>query len=446
MSARDFSTRELDALGVKYRNVSLDKGARVLIVSSPAPEAVLASTLLCRSIMKTGGVFHITFVEPVIDARTLERLLDANPKHTIIVIGADVTDDVSPNPELPPPIVIGGRIRAGAISEHSFNIREQVPVGAYVIAREKLELGLEELYLAAAGLLVQDQSLAESDRVLKEIVLLAQERNTLRERRGFRAFGTNFLPLIETLSSSISPYLRGISGALDSCERILSEADIPPSRRNMPIEALASEEKRRLTEKLTLKLDVSAIRRLLGLDFENCLEPESSPLRFLSAVKSMSEVAWSRHETGLAMAVWMGDRARMLRMLLDSYRLHCRQTISGVERFMSIRSKNEVNTQSDSVAVAPMSTVPCEVLSDVGRIIFEISYVDPERFLVLETEDCACVVWASDDMSLSDVLQSFMTAGLSSSSASPKSVLVQLPKEKRQNLVNAIGSLAGEMR
>jgi hypothetical protein len=394
--------------------------------------------------VKTGGVFHVTFTEPVLSARTLASFVEASPNHTVIVVGVDVSGDLPPDAGFPLPILVGSTINEGASSAFSIGIRQQVSVGAYAIAREKLQVGPEELYLGTAGILVQEQLQNESDAVSKELILLSQESDVLAERRGFKVFGANFLPVAETLSNSISPYLRGMSGNVESCERLLSEADIPPSRRSLPITSLAGEEKRSLTERLALKLDVSVISRLLGLDFENRLEPESSPLRFLSAMKSMSEVAWSRRETGLAMAVWMGDHARMLRMLLDSYRLHCKETISGVERFLSARSNQEVTVQSGSVAVAPVFGVPSEVLPDVGRIVFENAYADREQFLVLEREDCACVAWVFEDIRLHDVLQSFAMAGLSSSSASPNSVLVQMTKEKRDDLFNAIYSLEGE--
>ncbi len=446
MTARDFSTPELDGLAGKCREVSLGKGSRVLIISSPTPPAVLASTLLCRSIVNAGGVFHVTFVEPMMNAETLASFMSTSLGRTVLVVGVDVSGDLAHDTDSPLPVLIGSTINTGSSSMLSVGKREQVSVGAYAIAREKLEVGPEELYLATAGLLVQDQLQTESDSLSREMILFAQEADVLAERRGFRVFGTNFLPLIETLSNSISPYLRGMSGSIESCERVLSEADIPPSRHSMPITSLAGEEMRRLTEKLAVKLDISVIRRLLGLDFENHLEPESGPLRFLSAIKSMSEVAWCRHETGLAMAVWMGDHARMLRMLLDSYRLHCRETISGVQRFLSAQSNQEVAVQSDSIAVAPMSGAPREVLPDVCRIVFENGYADREQFLVLEREDCACVAWDFEDMRLHNILQSFTMAGLSSSSASPRSVLVHMTKEKREDLFDAIRGLAGEMR
>lgn len=446
MTVRDFGTPELDALAAECQDIPLVKGTRALIVSSPAPSAVLASALLSRSIMKTRGIFHVTFVEPVLNATALALFMDANPSHTIMVIGVDLIDDLPLDSMPSSPLLIGSTINREARSYYSFCRRDLVSVGAYVIAREKLETGPEELYLGAAGLLVQNQSAVQPDSVAKEMITLAQDGNVLRERRGFRIFGADFLPLTETLSNSISPYLRGISGSVGSCERILGEADIPSTRHNMPITSLTSEEKRRLTEKLVVKLDGSVIHRLLGLDFENCLELEGSPLHLLSAIQSMSDIAWSRHEVGSTMAVWVGDHARMLRVLLDSCRLHCRDTISGVQQLLSVQSKHEVVVQSDRVAVASLSGVQSSVLPDVGRISFENAYVDKEHFLVLERDDCACIVWAFDDLELSDVLQSLNLAELSSSSASPKSVLVQLDKEKRESLLSTLHNLAGEIR
>jgi hypothetical protein len=93
-----------------------------------------------------------------------------------------------------------------------------------------------------------------------------------------------------------------------------------------------------------------------------------------------------------------------------------------------------------------MSGVSAEVLPDIGRIVFENGYVDKEQFLVLELEDIACVVWALEDVELRDVMQSLTVAGMPPSSVSPKSVVVQVPKERKENLINAIHSLAGDMR
>jgi hypothetical protein len=444
MTARDFSGSELDALCANCRDMPLDVGPRVLVISSRTAQAVLASSLLCRSIAKTGGVFHVTFVEPVVDASILVSYLSTNPNNTVMIVGVDVSGDLTAGAEMHLPVLIGSTLNTKSSPVLSVGSREDVSLAAYAIAREKLEVGSEELYLATAGSIIQNQQRNESNSLSKEMILLAHESDVLAERRGFRIFGANFLPAAEALSNSISPYLRGVTGNTESCERLLSEADIPPSRRSMPITSLAGEEKRRLTEKLTLKLDVSVISRLLGLDFENLLEPESSPLRFLSVTKSLSDVAWSRHETGLAMAVWMGDHGRILRMLLDSYRLHCRETISGVQRFLSAESNQEVSIQLGSIAVAHMLGVPSEVLPDVCRIAFENGYANREQPLVLEGENSACFAWAFEDLGLIDVLHSFAMAGLSFSSASPNSVLIQTTKENRDDFLKAATSIIGE--
>jgi len=447
MTAKDTSTPELDAFGTECQEVPLHKGARILVVSSPAPATVLATALLCRSIMKSGGLFHITFTEPITTIQTLESVMKANPERTLLVVGVDVTGDGTSDSGNTGPILIGSTISKGSAPSFSLGPRELVSASAYALAREKLDTGLEELFLAAAGLLIQNPSTFDSDGVSKEIVRLAQDSGVLQERRGFRIFGVNFLPLTETLSNSISPYLPGISGAASSCERILNEADIPSTRRNMPVTSLTGEEKKRLAEGLALKLDIAVIRKLLGLDFEATLESESSPLRFLSGIQSMAEVAWCRQEVGLAMAIWMGDRARMLRMLLDSYRIHCRGVISGLQHFLSVQSKHEIKAVTDSVAVATLTAVRSESLSNVGRIAFDNGHIDQGLFLVLDRDDCASVIWASDDIDFSEVFSAFRTAGLSFSSTSPLSLLIQLKSKKdRETLLRVVGDFAGGMR
>jgi len=441
MTARD-STPDLDALGAKCQEVPMDKGARVLVVSSPSPPAVMASALLCRSIMKAKGFFHVTFIEPVSSSEVLASIMNTNPERTTIVLGIDITGNGTLDSKHSPLILIGSTIQKRHTSCYSLGSKTSVPASAYAFAREKMETGPEELFLGAAALLIQNQQMIESDPASKDVIRLAQATDILQERRGFRIFGANFLPLSETLSNSISPYLRGISGAPESCERVLSEADIPSARRNVPITSLTSEEKKRLTEKLALQLDISVIRKLLGLDFETRLEPESSPMHFLSGIQSMAEVAWCRQEVGLAMAIWMGDRARMMRMLLDSYRIHCKGTISGVQHFLSVQVKHEIRALSDLVSIAPLAGVSTEVLPDVGRIAIENGHIDKDRFLVLEKDDYACVVWASEDVTLSDVLTAFDTAGLSPLSTSTTSVLVPLTsKENRETLLRAVDTL-----
>ncbi len=437
------STPELDALHEKCREAALNRGSRVLILSSPAPEATLPSALLCRSIMKSGGVFHITFTEPVLNIDALGTVIKAHSSRVPIVIGIDIVGSQVTEPSENTPILVGGSLDQRCSSYPHLGLGEGISIAAYALAQEKLDVGPEELFLAATGFLLESSSISEPDRQPKSLVKLALEGGVLEEKRGFRIFGASFLPLTETLSNSISPYLPGVSGVPESCEALLDDADIAPQKRDTPISLLTNEEKKRLTERLVPKLGKSVIHRLLGLDFETSLEPEDSPLRRVSGVQTLAEAAWCRQDLGTAQALWIGDRARMLRSALDSYRVHCRGVISGVQHFVLAQKNREVENVSSHVLAAPLIEARSETLSDVGRIAFESGYVDQNVLLVLYKDDYAGVIWHFDSMKLTEVFLALTSAGLVTTSTSARSVLVRLSsKEDRMTLFNVSDKLA----
>ncbi|RDE16650.1 MAG: hypothetical protein C4K49_04630 [Candidatus Thorarchaeota archaeon] len=436
------STPELDKLRDKCRDAALDKGSHVLILSSPAPESTLPSALLGRSIMKSGGIFHITFTEPVLNIEALGAVIKAHSRRVPIVIGIDIVGNQVTELGENTPILLGGSLDQRCSSYPHLGLGKGVSIAAYALAQEKLDVGPEELFLAAAGSLLENSSINEADRQSRSLVKLALESGVLEEERGFRIFGVSFLPLTETLSNSISPYLPGVSGVPESCEALLDDADIAPQKRDAPIALLASEEKKRLTERLVPKLGKSVIRRLLGLDFETGLEPVDGPLRRVSGVQALAEAAWCRQDLGTAQALWIGDRARMLRSALDSYRVHCRGVISGVQHLVLAQKNREVENVSSHLLAVPLIEARSETLSDVGRIAFESGYVDQDVLLVLYKDDCAGVIWYFDSMSLSKVILALTSAGLAVTSTSARSVLVSLSsKEDRIALFGMLDKL-----
>ncbi len=443
MSKKARGSSSFKSLEKQSEQVIFRKDERILILSSPHPEATLSTALLSTAILRSNRPVHITFVYPHLDIEEINNIRKTHPNSAVIAVGIEVFGKGRLKKGASYPVLIGGVLHSEHKESPSIGTANDVAASAFILAKEKFKTNDRALQLAAAGTLISNASNMPIKGASRRVVSLAEKGGLLKERKGFKLFGSNFLPVINVLLYSTFPYLKGISGVQERCEHILEEANIPISKRRGPITALDTKEAQRLTSQLIPNLDSTAIPGVLGQDFIFPTESEESPLRFLSGIKALSQSAWSRWELGASVAVWMGDRARTLRSFIDSHMAHTRDVIAGMQNLASSLDKTtSEGSDLDAVVIIPLVGTHESVLPDVARIALQSYLVNRDGFVMLTTDACTEVAWDAKKANLHRVTKAMNNLGLVSvpTSASSLKLETTLPSEQR-TVADALYSL-----
>ncbi|MFW9801227.1 MAG: hypothetical protein ACFFFC_01130 [Candidatus Thorarchaeota archaeon] len=438
MSGKSRGIPSFKAIRAQYSGLSFKIGRQVIIVSSSMPESTLASAILSRSIFKSGGLFHITFVEPVVHAEEINRLRSTYSDSTMIVVGVDVADKKRIKKGKGYPVFIGGVHGSEQAQSLCLGNERTISAASYILADEITKPGSEELQLAAAGTLLNNHS-AKLKGAAREVVASAQKKGLIEEKKGFRLFGVNFMPLNEVLAYSIWPYLPNLSGRPEICDKIYEEADIPYPKFKTPLSSLTSEEATKVNQHLSLKLDPSVISQVLGQDFIFSSENETSPARLLSGIRAIAETAWTLAEPSASTAIWIGDRAQVLKRFLDSYKAHSKEVIAGVERMVVLLQESESEGADQHLMISHTETHE-EILSDVGRIVLEANYVDTDRLMIISKDSGISAIWKSGTISLQDLFRSLIDVGIYPNATSSNSLRVNdTSEETKSKIADALG-------
>jgi hypothetical protein len=445
MSKKAQGTSSFKSLEKQSEQVTFRKNERILIISSPHPGATLSAALLSTAILRSNRTFHITFVHPHLDIEKINDIRKTHPNSAIIAVGIDVYGKKRLKKGTSYPVFIGGMLHSEHNESPSIGSASDVAAAAYILAKEKFKINDRTLQLAAAGTLIHNTSKIPLKGASRKVVSLAEKGDLLKERKGFKLFGSNFLPAVSALLYSTFPYLKGISGVQKRCEHILEEANIPISKRRGPITSLDTKEAQRLTSQLIPNLDSTAILGVLGQDFSFPTESEESPLHLLSGIKALSQSAWSRWDLGASVAVWMGDRARILRSFIDSHMAHTRDVIAGIQNLASYLDKaTSEDSGLDAIVTIPLVGTHESVLPDVARIALQSYLVNKDGFVMLTTEACTEVAWDTKKASLHQVTNAMNTLGLVSVPTSASSLKLETTSPNEQGIIaEALCSLGG---
>ena len=425
MTDRILKAQGLKSIRTQCEQIKLEKDERILVVSSPTSEAIISSAILCRALIKFGGTFHITFSQPVIEVSELNTIQKTYSAPTTFIIGVDVLGKKNIRKERNYPVFIGGTHQSKQDNIPSFGKRFNIPTIGYILAEQKLEVKSEELQLAAIGILLQDYSKNIKDKIAKAIVNLAQKEALIKERKGIKLFGISSNPLMETLVYSIFPYLSNISGAPETCEKILDAAEIPFSKRRVPINAFSTEEIQRLTKQLIPRLNPSTIPQVLGQDFILTRERENSPIQTLSSIHTLAQYSWSQWKIGAMFSIWMGDRSRILRKLVDSYLAYSKEVIASfTDLEIRIKQDNIEPESTELIRIYKIPTASNTTLSDLGRIAFDENLIDKNHFLILIADSGLELIWNSQKILLTQIFTEFKSLGLNPMSTSPNSIRI----------------------
>lgn len=437
MSKKTSDNPSLKSLEKDCKSVTLDDSSHTLLVTSPYPAATLASAIISRALITSSRKFQITFRQLVMSIDTLIELRNKYKNSTIIVIGIDILGSKRVRKGKSYPIMIGGASSSAQISSLTLGTDCTMTSAAYALVKSQIDIGSYDLQLAAAGALISDNMNGSNRRANMDIVKLAEKEGLIEERKGFRLFGIGMLPLDEALLYSTHPYLKKISGNQKACDELLNKAEIPISKLRSPLSTLNSSEAQRLTSCLITELGPEAITELLGKDYTLTLERENSPLRYASGIKISATTAWVRHELGSSMSVWLGDRGRALRVLIDSHMSHHKDVISALQRFDS----GLIAESTPSATIVKIPGSKTEILPDVGRIALSSGLVGSDRPVVLDNEESYTIVWPSSKTNIKQVLHNLLGKGLPPFATSPQSINIVGTPEAKETALQIITAL-----
>lgn len=378
----------LEQIRNRFSKVKLKAVKKILIASSIQPHSIVASSILCRAILREKMLFHVKFFDSIVTIEDLDRHLKPDPSILLLAVGLDIVGTSSSHPTQF--LEMGVRFHPTLDTLDLTPLSHPVAAEALAFVEEKMEVFPEEIGLAGVSTLLEESKSAAA----KTILDTCMKQGLIALRKGFRIPGFNFLAMDEVFANNVHPYLDSLSGAPESCQRIFDDADISFSKWSTPLSALTSNEARQLNAVLLLSLSGAAIPHVLGSDHEILYEKASSPLRHLSGISSLSRIIWSKHEMGLLLGVLIGDRARLLTSLIDTYRSYCRETILSVTKLKAqLHERQDTTSFSDNHILIRTSDVAEDVAPDVGRILLESTIAKDARFLLIASEQSLSVVW-----------------------------------------------------
>ena len=415
------------------KSIDFQIGNQNILLTSPYPEAAISSTIIAQAISKTKSLFHISFSQPVQTIDTINTLKERYGSSSIILVGVDILGKKRVKKGSGYPLVIGGTSESEQVDALTVGTDSTVAAAGYVFAKSLIDMNDYHLQFAAAGSLLNNGMKGAS----KDIIELAQNNGLIEERKGFKLFGVTMLPLDEALLYSTHPYLATISGKQKVCDEILNEAEIPIQKLRTPLSNLSTAEAQRLTSVLITRLDPSMIPKLLGTDYILTLERETSPIRFVSGIETMSMTAWAQNEPGAMIGLLLGDRGSTLRSLIENHMDHHKDVIATVQRL-------ESNLQGDSTTTTTTVTLTgskTEILPDVGRIALETGIVDTGRPVALDNGETFTIVWPSSKLNSKMVYHEFLSTNTTIIASSPQSITITGSDEEKEIALQKIVQL-----
>ncbi len=410
------SSKSID-LRTLCRGIDLDIKRPVLIMSSPQIDAISATGLLCRVIYKNQGIFHVTFFDVIYNSEQLNSTIEKYPDYQPITVGLELDSSIQ-NISSQDRVIFIGKSNVEHKNVQHIDSGVCVPAAVYVFAREKFGVGKDELKIALMGILSSTQT--NEDNLIHELVAEGTQKGLIRETRGLRLFGSNFLPLVDVFQYSFRPFMRGLSGNRSGVEKLIEMAEIPFSMRESTISVLNTEQKQHLTANLIPQLDPWSLKQVLGQDFEFLSEGEKSPLRYMSNIRSLLETLWMRQEMGIALGIIIGDKAQLLRKSVDTYLLHAKEVIYGVQRVLE-SGFTEHRGEDSPISMVSLSIQNKEVLPDIARILIENGIAE-RQYVMLISGNSVAISWKQGVGSISEALKHFRNVGLTPVATSSTSI------------------------
>ncbi|TFF96595.1 hypothetical protein EU546_01120 [Candidatus Thorarchaeota archaeon] len=434
MSPRTTASTSLNLLRKRCDEVDFQLGKQVHVRSSPRPSALLASAILCRSLKRSDRLFLFSVCPLLESVDTVNNLRDTYKNYSLIFLGVDLEGKKRIKKGPGYPLFIGGEFDSDKAARHSIGDNRTMLAATYALADTKLDIVGYETALAAMGTLLGEDPDSTGIKANKELLDQAIDEKALEEKQGLRLVGANRLGLTNLLLQSTRPFLQGVSGDQKACSDILDDADIPTTKYNQPLRALTTKEIQRLNNVLISK--VPAIIPYLEPEYMAPHEKDTSPLQSTSDICALLETSWGLREFGTAFSVLLGDRGASLRGLLDSHTKHREETVSAI---IGLQDSLEEETLPDRVTLR----VSDRVLTDVGRIVFDLGLVDEKTpQIALSNDSNTEIVWRDDGIQIGEVLRRLKSTSTEIVTTSLRSI--RLPKLPDEDLVDVMKTVIGE--
>ncbi len=408
-----------------------------IIVTSPYIESIIASAVISQTLSRMNVLYHIVPSTPTMTIDDLNRLKETYDSSAMILVGIDVCGKKRLKKGSGYPLLIGGAVESEQIETFMLGTDSTIPAAGYVFSKSLVEPTDYILQMSAAGSLLTEGLKSPKTGAGKDVIDLAQGKNLIEERKGFKLFGATTLPLDEALRFNTRPYIPAISGHQEACDKILNDAEIPIQKLRAPISNLSTSEAQRLTSVLTMEIDPTIIPLLLGTDYTLTLERENSPLRYVSGLDTIGATAWSLNELGALIGILLGDRSRVLRGLIDSHISFHKEVIFTVQRL-------EANLQGDSTTTTTtvsLKGTKTELLPEVGRIALESGIVDKTRPVALDNNEVFTIVWPSIELNVKKVLYEFLSSDIRLRASSHNSITIIGNEEMKNTSLEKIVQL-----
>ncbi|NWF94659.1 MAG: hypothetical protein HXY34_00795 [Candidatus Thorarchaeota archaeon] len=389
----------------------------ILVITPPSTDCLLSTAVICRAAFRTECQFQVTFTDMIPSIEDIRTIVDSHPDAQPVLVGLRAgMPPMRKGVKHPAISIVPSDSRSREIV--SIESTDQMGMACLALSAQKYGVTTGEIELAILGSVLATETFGRgAGGGVQEFLAKGLETGLIRDVKGFRIFGTGFMPVSEALQYSIRPYIRGISGNREACERVLESADILQSSRREPIMKLSTESKQKLTAQLVPLLNKHTTAQLLGQDYELPREKDDSMLRFASQLESIGLTSWAKQEMGLALGLMLGDKAQLLRTAIDTSLAHARAVTQGVEAAFSEYTPAKLTSQE---ALELSSSK--ETLSDIGRILLENCTV-PDGVLVLSSGGHVSVCWTEGRCALEKVMHAFSAKGVTVSSSSPTSVV-----------------------
>ena len=174
-----------------------------------------------------------------------------------------------------------------------------------------------------------------------------------------------------------------------------------------------------LTSRLLEKMGPDKIP--FGTDYILTLEDESSPLRYLSGLETIASTFWARQELGATMGLWIGDRGRALRTVIDSQLSHNKDVISAVHR-LATKMKGASSEVGTSIELTGVRT---ELLTDIGRVSLQSELTNPDRPLAISNEESSVIIWTYKNVNVNQILPILFKQEMSPVTTSTQSIMLK---------------------
>ncbi|MFO7837143.1 MAG: hypothetical protein R6V83_10830 [Candidatus Thorarchaeota archaeon] len=410
-----FSTEQLDDL---WADLDLSGNETTLIITSPRPESIIASSLICRSYLKNHTPFTLTYAEPISDVTSIADISQELGASLTVVMGTEIHGSLGDSDCR---YIFLGCDTSSDFSSKCLGSIESLASVSCAFADKIVSLNRWHIQLAAAVALVQKWRDLTPSTKSNKILQIALDEGILEQRKGLRLFGINHLSARDILQYSIYPYLPGLTGVAESCEKLIADANIPLSKRGEPIISLSNDEKERINEILIRNLPLKFIKEAFGKDYIFLHEDEDTPVRFISSLLPLLKTCWKILELGIAASVCIGDRSRLLHSLIESHIEICKTTTSGFHLLTKKADEGKLESKDNCVIVRDLGVEPT-VLADIGRIAFDAGLFEPNHFLLLVSDCHTELVWDREVYTLNAILATLRDVKFRIKSTSPYSL------------------------